>query len=196
MASIDMLEENKSKKPDTGKLLQSIFTKNWKDKFLFDGINDTSLSYEEFFTLISKYREKFQEIGLQKNDCVCFLLPNSIDLIAMYFVSLIMQLVAIPIDPTKNKHEIDEILSYVNYKVTICNTKTHNHIPKSIDITYFNLVLKNHTNYNDLNIFTRLNYDSLFLITFTSGTSGSPKGVMHSFNNLILSAIEIGRAHV
>ena len=125
--------------------------------------------------------------------CALPILPNSIDLIVMYFVSLIMQLVVIPIDPTKNKHEIDEILSYVNYKVTICNTKTHNHIPKSIDITYFNLVLKNHTNYNDLNIFTRLNYDSLFLITFTSGTSGSPKGVMHSFNNLILSAIAFNK---
>lgn len=190
MVLIDMWEENKNRKrPSTGQLLKNIFKNNWKDKFLFDGLNDKSLTYEEFFTMILHYKEKLQEFGLQKNDQICLLIPNSINLIALYFASLMMQIAVIPIDPTKNKNEIDEILSYVNYKAVICNIFNHEFMPNSIDVGNFNsLIQKNNIDVNKLDLFTELDYDSLFLITFTSGTTGVPKGVMHSFNNLVLSA--------
>lgn len=195
MVLIDMLEENKNKKRlSTGQLLHSIFKNNWEEKFLFDGINDKSFSYEEFFTLVLRYKKKLQEIGLQKNDYVCLLMSNSVELVALYFASLLMQLVVIPIDPTKNKNEINEILSYVNYKTTICDTADHQFIPNSINVKNFNnSILKNDINSNNLDIFIELDYDSLFLITFTSGTTGTPKGVMHSFNNLILSALAFNK---
>ena len=74
MVLIDMLEESKNKKRlSTGQLLHSIFKNNWEEKFLFDGINDKSFSYEEFFTLTLQYKEKLQETGLQKNDQICLL---------------------------------------------------------------------------------------------------------------------------
>ena len=44
-------------------------------------------------------------------------------------------------------------------------------------------------NYLDLtNIFVKIDYDSLFIITFTSGSTGKSKGVMHSFNNFAFSS--------
>jgi|CXWL01.1.fsa_nt_gi long-chain acyl-CoA synthetase len=190
MVLIDMLEESKNKKRlSTGQLLHSIFKNNWEEKFLFDGINNKSFSYEEFFTLTLQYKEKLQETGLQKNDQICLLIPNSVNLIALYFASLMMQIVVIPIDPTKNKNEINEILSYVKCRSVICNVSNHEFIPNSIDLSNFNnLIQKNDIDINKLDIFIKLDYDSLFLITFTSGTTGIPKGVMHSFNNLVLSA--------
>ena len=110
MVLIDILEESrKNKKLSTGILLKNIFADNWSKTFLFDSTADKSFSYKEFFTLVIKYSEKLQKLGLQKNDKVCLLLPNSVDLIALYFACLITRLVAVPIDPEKNTNEVNEI---------------------------------------------------------------------------------------
>ena len=65
MVLIDILEESrKNKKLSTGILLKNIFADNWSKIFLFDGITDKSFSYKEFFTLVIKYSEKLQKLGI------------------------------------------------------------------------------------------------------------------------------------
>lgn len=118
-------------------------------------------------------------------------MSNSLESIILYFTALTMQLVVAPIDVNKGKDEIKEILSLVNYNALVCNVPDIDFVSHKIDIGSLNAISLDDKNsdINDLDIFYKVDYDKLFLLTFTSGSTGTPKGVMHSFNNLVLSAM-------
>ncbi len=180
---------------DTPKLLKEIFAQNWKESFIFDASEDRVISYEDFLGAVLNYKEKLKNFGFKKDDTVCLLIPNSLDLIILYFACLIMQMTVVPINPNKGKEEIKEILSQVPYKAVICEADGVNFPCKKIKIAEFRAALckKSKVNIDKLGIFDAVNYNKLFLISFTSGSTGIPKGVMHSFNNLVLGAIAFNK---
>ena len=187
---------NKTKEMiDTGNILQNIFKNNWNELFIIDGINDEKYSYNDFFTAIMNCKERFESIGISKNDTVCLLMSNSFELIIFYFACLILQITVIPIDPNKGENEIKEILSQLKYNAIFCNNNLQIQDEKLVQVD--NIIKscneEKESRYDEINIFITLDYDKLFLITFTSGSTGAVKGVMHSFNNLIRSALAFNK---
>lgn len=180
---------------DTGNILRNIFKNNWNELFIIDGINDEKYSYRDFFTAIMNGKERLESIGVSKNDTVCLLMSNSFELMVFYFACLISQLIVVPIDPNKGENEIREILSQLKYNAILCNDNLQIQDEKLVQVEDFihGLYEKNENRYDEIDILNTLDYDKLFLITFTSGSTGAVKGVMHSFNNLILSALAFNK---
>ena len=180
---------------DTGDILQNIFKNNWNELFIIDGINDEKYSYNDFFTAIMNCKERFKSIGVIKNDTVCLLMSNSFELMVFYFTCLIMQITVVPIDPNKGENEIREILSQLKYNAILCNNNLQIQDETLVQVDSFikNINGEKESRYDDIDILNTLDYDELFLITFTSGSTGAVKGVMHSFNNLIRSALAFNK---
>ena len=180
---------------ETGKILKEIFSDNWKEDFIVDGINDKFFSYSNFFGAILRYKKKFDELSLKNGDIVCIIAPNCVDYLVFYFTSLLMELTIVPIDPNKGEKEIHEILSCINPKCVINESRYNEANFHTVDISFFRkeLYINDDVDKNQLDIFNNLDFNKLFLITFTSGTTASPKGVKHSFNNLIKSAISFNK---
>lgn len=187
---------NKTKEMiDTGNILRNIFKNNWNELFIIDGINDEKYSYHDFFTAIMNCKERLVSIGMSKNDTVCLLMSNSFELIIFYFACLILQITVVPIDSNKAKNEIREILSQLKYDAIFCNNNLQIQDEKLVQVENFiqDFYEMNEINYDDIDILNTLDYDKIFLITFTSGSTGAVKGVMHSFNNLIRSALAFNK---
>jgi long-chain acyl-CoA synthetase len=187
---MDMLEENKITKHNFGKLLQTIFKNNWEQIFIFDDICNTSLTYGDFFKRIIQIKEKILKLQIKKNENICVLMHNSVNLLALYIATSFLQITIIPIDPLRGKSEILDILSTTKPKILISNINDFNDFSNKIDLdgiessNYQDDIIK-----NNLELFLEINFDYGFLTTFTSGSTGIPKGVTHSLNNLIKSSL-------
>ena len=190
LISLDMLAENRMKhKHEISTFLKKVFTENWDKIFIIDSVTDTKFTYCDFFSKIIQFKEKLIDMELTKKDFLCLIMDNSVDLAAIYFSSLLLGTKAVPIDPYKGNNEINEILDQLdNRKIISDKNITYNFLPSKALVESH----KNHQSIallHDLKIFDELNFDDVFLITFTSGSTGKQKGVMHSFNNLFQSAI-------
>lgn len=173
---------------EIGYILKKIFEENWEKIFIIDTINNEQITYGNFFTKIITFKEKLIENGLKKGDFLCLFLDNSVDLVAFYLSSLLLGSVAIPIDPQKGQNEIKYILDQFENKTIICDQNKILDLYSSLHLKEFKKHELNTNNFDKLEIFDNIDYDKLFLISFTSGTSGKQKGVMHSFHNLFQSA--------
>ena len=164
--------------------LHKIVTQAPTRHFITDSRNGESYAYESFFQIAHN-----ASIFLRKNKVtkVALIIENSVELLALYIGALLEGVVMIPIDPTKGKPDIEEILEEGKCEVIICHStvfeknkqgKTIFHIEEIKSQFY-----ENNTTFDPQRLL-QIDGEKCYAITFTSGTSGKPKGVMHSFDNL------------
>ena len=164
--------------------LHKIITQNPTHNFLTDSRNGETYTYESFFQIAHN-----ASVFLRKNNItkVALVVENSVELLALYIGALLEGVVMIPIDPTKGKPDIEEILEEGKCEVIICNSKIFKEKIEGKTIFHIEEIksyfYENNTTFNPQRIL-QIDGKKCYSITFTSGTSGKPKGVMHSFNNL------------
>jgi len=157
--------------------------------FLVDTHFERALTRGEFLTAAQNAAEVFNDF---ETDRVALILPNSIELLVLYFGGLLANKVLVPIDPLKGAQEINEVLEEAQFPRIISNSKIAEE-RKWDDVELIENIAEKlfrpNLNHNSGESFGDINTNDLFTITFTSGTTGKPKGVMHSFGNLARSAM-------
>jgi long-chain acyl-CoA synthetase len=178
-----------------GKLLEELFAKNRDEDFVVDAKSGMSLTYGQFFEKAVLYAGKLKRLGIGPGKTAVLALNNSMDLFILYIAGLLSEARLVPVDPFKGVESIKEVLGQIDCEAIIVDGGLGGiKSKKKISLEKFKKLpfKKESADENRFGIFNRINYEKPYLISFTSGSTGVPKGVIHSFGNLIRSALNFG----
>jgi long-chain acyl-CoA synthetase len=180
---------------NTSEILGEVFARHWEDCFISSAVDGICYSYRDFFEIACCLGKELNRQKCAQGDFVGLLLPNSLELIAIYFACLIFGIRTVPIDPQRGKKEIEEILGLINLKAIVTDSLIDNKeiINISLDSLRQSIRSRNKIHKRDLDRFKNVNYDDVYIISLTTGSTGTPKGVRHTFNNLVRSALAFRR---
>jgi long-chain acyl-CoA synthetase len=159
--------------------LSRVFKENWSRDFLFGEELSKPMTYGHFYAGVAELRARLTAQGLKRGDKVCVVLPNSWRYPVLYLAAASLGVVLVPIDHSRGQTEIQDIL-----KLAPCSL-----VLTKDDLSLFDGLPSKHVGpFPSEPWWEGLDGEGIFLIIFTSGTTGVPKGIKHSFRNLFLSA--------
>ncbi len=161
MAWIDFLEEVKNDHPNSPALLEQE--------------SGRSLNYQELWYEVNGLAAYLKENGVKKGDTVAFLKSNCLAHITLFLACAKLGAIFIPLNFKLADGEITEIIQRVSPKILIGTGELRLQIAGPIK--YRRLEEINSTPLKDYPT-TKSTLDDPLLILFTSGTTGSPKGVL------------------
>lgn len=177
-----------------GMSLADIYTKSlidFKERDAFSTIRKERLTYGQFGERVERLTELLNKHGINKGEKVVILGNNMPNWAVSYFAITTSARVAVPILPDFTAFEIANVIEHSEATVIIVSEKLHYKLSKNI-LESFTLVV----NMDSLEVVSAkddLKYivnelpdpSDVATIIYTSGTSGTSKGVTLSHRNLV-----------
>lgn len=160
------------------------------------------LSYRELHNRVDRVARGLVQLGVGTGDVVTYQLPNWWEFAALVLACARIGAVSNPVMPIFRQHELNFMLNFGESKVFIVPKSYRNfdyegmargmlsklpHLKQLVVVdgdgpdSFENLLLSDHT---PPLAATPITPDDVMLLMYTSGTTGEPKGVMHTSNTL------------
>ena len=149
-------------------LLKRLLKKNKSNIAINDIENNKQYKVYDLLKKIKEIENFFKKKNIKKNDLILVDLPNSLEFISIYFACIFNKISIVPISRILSRDQ----KSYIK-KLTKPNFILKSNFLKS----------KSNKKY------IRRKFKKNYAIFFTSGTTNRPKGVCHTFDNLIDNAL-------
>lgn len=161
----------------------------------------TSYSYREFDAATNQLASGFRRLGAAPGDRIAFLHPNHTDLLLGYFGAIKAGGVAVPVNPAYTPREILHIISDSNAKILVTTERFRSSMEtvRNKAASLLSVIMKNERQGLEEAMTaasgslspedpTERSADDMAMIFYTSGTTGTPKGVMISHRNVTFGA--------
>ena len=151
------------------------------------------LDWREFGARVDRLASALQARGVGKGDKVATALPNRIELLVIYWATVSIGAVLVPLSPLLKAAGLVNLLNNADVRLVFLTRELRAEIePRRQDIELIPpehyIVVGSGTDYDDFVDGSPttapprppLTQDDLFNIVYSSGTTGLPKGIMHS----------------
>ena len=155
------------------------------------------LNWAEFNAQVNQLANALQARGIGKDDKLATALPNSMELLVIYWATVSIGAVLVPLSPLLKAGGLINLLNNADVRLLFLTSALMDEIDTRRDevpgITSKNYILvddddRGHASYSafvaDSSIeppaYPQMQQQDLFNIVYSSGTTGLPKGIMHS----------------
>lgn len=146
--------------------------------FVHSIANHKWYTYGQVWKNACLYRGFLKAQGLQE---IAVVLENGIELFMLYFACMLGNIKIIPIDPQKSEVEIGHILEN-HPEITVIHSTQE--LPA--------LTEESADKEEILPLLENIDFEKIYMVTYTSGSTGQAKGVQHSLKNLLLASVSFG----
>ncbi|KAH9363881.1 hypothetical protein HPB48_004104 [Haemaphysalis longicornis] len=148
----------------------------------------------------------FQELGLQRGDTVCFVSPNTVDLIIAFIATAFAGAVIACIKTVFNERETERVLSMTKPTLVYCDLASADVIHKVCNDVPSVKVLVTTGDYDGMVNFTKVKEtpqskykrpppaspQDVFTVYMSSGTTGLPKAALITHSNFLSQLVAFG----
>ena len=139
-------------------------------------------TYSEIYSLVNKIDEKLKKSGAYKGMKICFFGIRSWQQVVIFYLCLLKEYVYVPIDSKHSSSRLKDVVSELRPDLIISSYKVKNESFNIINVDdLFGESVSLDVEIKGIN---ESEYKNLAYILFTSGTTGKPKGVQISRDNL------------
>ncbi len=176
-------------------------TKNYPNKIgLIYEAKEQRWTYNEFNKKVNQFANGLVKLGVQKGDVVSAFLYNSSEFIVALFACAKIGAIYNPINYRLTAYELQYILNNAQSKVLLYETKLEEviheainygikvesfiHVDKEKEASshyFYKIIEENESKTPQV----ELTEDDHYILMYTSGTTGKPKGVLHSHRNMV-----------
>lgn len=171
--------------------IQELFEFNKEKTLIIDVKKKKKISYNNFFKNMFVWTRILKEKVIIDKPKIAIIADHSSSVLLLYFSVFYLGGTVISIDSNRGNKEISELLTISKPDMILYSEEApkdflNKYTCKKIsDFQYDEEVnLKNKDS-----LWNNASFDSAKLISFSSGTTGIPKGIINSLGNLLLSAI-------
>lgn len=157
---------------------------------------DKTMTYRALYYYACQVSILLRERGIKPNDHVLLLMENSIAFYVAYFGIIQMGAVVVPLNIFLHERELAHIIDDANPAFFICSSSHTERIreikaslPPMIDETDLRLDATVPEQIPPFEV-TKLPFESMVALLYTSGTTGFPKGVMLSSRNILTNVVQ------
>lgn len=185
--------------------------------FLVESMTGRAWTYTEMHVWARRAASMLRQQGVRKGDRVALLLSNSAEFVSLYFGCLFVGAVAVPVNQTLHSSDMRYILEHSGARLLLFSRTTRSMLlqategltalgqvrvmlgqeqsfhPEDVDETW------NHETGvidPDLAPLSGVDDDDTLIILYTSGTTGQPKGVVHTVRSEFGNAVAFNDAMV
>jgi non-ribosomal peptide synthetase component E (peptide arylation enzyme) len=174
-----------------------------------------AVSYAQLWSEVRRFAELLRRQGVGSGDVVTLQLPNRIEFPVVFFALELIGAIANKISPDLRAAELRYILTFSRSKAYVCAKQfkgfdyvamlrgLRDDLPEPICVVCVDPVegddvissaeaLRDFPALSDKDR-VRMDSDEIMRMCFTSGTTGNPKGVLHSFNTTLCAARFLNR---
>lgn len=169
------------------------------------------LTYGELRDRVERCAAYLRKIGINEGDVVTIQLPNRVEFPIVFFALELIGAIANTVNPDFRSRELDYILKFSGSRALVCAREFHgfDYLEMARELQKGNpklthvIISGNAEEMYDIDKGLReseplakdarasMTTDQVFRMAFTSGTTGNPKCVTHSFNTTLVAAQQL-----
>ena len=156
--------------------------------------NDRVIDRGSFLDLTSKTASNLARSGLLPGDRVLIAGENSLDLVIAHVACLRLGLIVVPVNSSYKEAELAFLIEDAKPRAALVDQEEWHELLNSIDSDLFVSPTAVETRSYPLPDLDLAKPEDPALIAYTSGTTGKPKGAIHTQRSLLAGALSVAKA--